>query len=165
MSARDQIAWVLGEHRWKSMGSTSVECECGEVVLGEASPFPADGAFRGHLADEILSEVGDATEMGERLSALLCDLTGGRLSKASYPVSVMTQAIEEHLGNCYESDAVDALLATQQRVDAAEARLAAVREACADLTYQCDAGYVDPFEVRPVIDYVLEALDGREGSL
>ena len=46
-------------------------------------------------------------------------------------------------------------------LDAAEARIEAVREACADLEFQCDNGYADPYEVRPVIDYILEALDAE----
>lgn len=35
-------------------------------------------------------------EVAGRLSELLCDLTGGRLSKPGYDVATMAQAVEEH---------------------------------------------------------------------
>ena len=64
----------------------------------------------------------DALEEVEgRLCELLWDLTGGRLSKANYPVATMAQAIEEYLGKYYESDATaerDALAAKVERVRA-----------------------------------------------
>jgi hypothetical protein len=47
-------AEALAVHRWKSMGVASAECECGTIVHGDADPFPADEAFRAHLASEIL---------------------------------------------------------------------------------------------------------------
>ena len=56
-----------------------------------------------------------------RLSRLLWDLTGGQLSKPTYPVDTMVSAIEEHLGEYYESDAQaerDALAAKVDRVRA-----------------------------------------------
>jgi hypothetical protein len=54
----DRIAEVLNVHRWKSMGVASVECECGKVISqGAESPtltaFPADEAFRRHIAAEV----------------------------------------------------------------------------------------------------------------
>lgn len=44
---------ALGAHRWKTMGVGTVECECGEVMSGPGvleGNFPADEAFRDHLA-------------------------------------------------------------------------------------------------------------------
>ena len=55
--------------------------------------------------DALREDLAELEEVGGRLSHLLCDLTGGLLSKATYPVPVMVQAIEEHLGKYYESDA------------------------------------------------------------
>ena len=55
--------------------------------------------------DALREDLAELEEVGSRLSHLLCDLTGGLLSKATYPVPVMVQAIEEHLGKYYESDA------------------------------------------------------------
>lgn len=54
----DRIAEVLNVHRWKSMGVRSVECECGEVISQGADTltlggFPADEAFRRHIAAEV----------------------------------------------------------------------------------------------------------------
>lgn len=48
----DAFAEVLNVHRWKSMGVSSVQCECGEVLYGDESltQFPADEAFRRHVA-------------------------------------------------------------------------------------------------------------------
>lgn len=61
---------AIGAHRWKSMGTASVECECGEIIHGqsialgpsfdpdgpgyETAAFPADEAFRRHLATAAL---------------------------------------------------------------------------------------------------------------
>jgi hypothetical protein len=47
-------AEALAVHRWKSMGVSSAECECGAVLHGDADPFPADEAFRAHLAAAVL---------------------------------------------------------------------------------------------------------------
>jgi hypothetical protein len=47
-------AEALAVHRWKSMGVASAECECGAILYGDADPFPADEAFRTHLAGQIL---------------------------------------------------------------------------------------------------------------
>lgn len=47
-------AEALAVHRWKTMGVRSVECECGAVRYGDADPFPADVAFRVHLAEAAL---------------------------------------------------------------------------------------------------------------
>lgn len=47
-------AEALATHRWKTMGVASAECECGTVVHGDADPFPADEAFRRHLATAVL---------------------------------------------------------------------------------------------------------------
>jgi len=51
---------ALAVHRWKTMGTGSVECECGEVVHGDADPFPADEAFRRHLAEAMVADLLDA---------------------------------------------------------------------------------------------------------
>lgn len=57
-SQRDNIAAVLAVHRWKNMSTRSVQCECGAVIFtalgAELTQFPADDAFRLHLADKIL---------------------------------------------------------------------------------------------------------------
>ena len=45
-----------------------------------------------------------------------------------------------------------------------EARLEAVRATCAEIARDCDAGYCDPHEVRPVLDRILAALDGQTGN-
>lgn len=54
----DRITEVLNVHRWKSMGVRSVECECGKVISQGAETltltgFPADEAFRRHIAAEV----------------------------------------------------------------------------------------------------------------
>ena len=52
------VMTVLDRHRWSSMGPSMVQCECGAVVTGPANPnltrFPADQAFREHMAREVL---------------------------------------------------------------------------------------------------------------
>lgn len=55
----DAIMAVLDAHRWKSMGVSSVECECGQILYGQGddeplTQFPADEAFRRHVAAEVL---------------------------------------------------------------------------------------------------------------
>lgn len=48
----EDVAGVLDVHRWKTMGVASIECECGETLHGAGSlaQFPADQAFRQHIA-------------------------------------------------------------------------------------------------------------------
>lgn len=55
---------ALGAHRWKTMGVGTVECECGAII---GSPddtrlqgFPADEAFREHLARAVLEAAAGA---------------------------------------------------------------------------------------------------------
>lgn len=57
MMTREAIAEVLSVHRWKSMGVASVECECGAILYGDdkLTQFPADEAFRDHIADAVLA--------------------------------------------------------------------------------------------------------------
>lgn len=72
MSTEAQVqaaAAVLDVHRWKTMGVGTVECECGDVLSierGETgdliedfalTAFPADVAFRDHIARAILAAV------------------------------------------------------------------------------------------------------------
>jgi hypothetical protein len=47
-------AEALAIHRWKSMGVSSAECECGTILYGDADPFPADEAFLAHLVIAVL---------------------------------------------------------------------------------------------------------------
>lgn len=56
---REAAADVLSVHRWKSMGVASVECECGEILYGNdrMTQFPADEAFRKHLADAAMAVI------------------------------------------------------------------------------------------------------------
>ncbi len=51
----EAAAELLSVHRWKSMGVASVECKCGEILYGDSSltQFPADEAFRKHLAEAV----------------------------------------------------------------------------------------------------------------
>lgn len=55
------IERVLDIHRWKSMGVSSVQCECGEILYGDGSltQFPADEAFRAHVAAEIARAIAE----------------------------------------------------------------------------------------------------------
>lgn len=68
----EKAATVLAEHRWKSMGVSSVQCECGEILYGDGSMtfFPADEAFRRHIAETVL----DALEPRERIAELEAEL-------------------------------------------------------------------------------------------
>lgn len=54
-SDREKVSEVLGEHRWKDMGIDWCSCECGEIMRGESllTTFPADEAFRAHLAQRL----------------------------------------------------------------------------------------------------------------
>lgn len=58
-SAVQLAAGALNVHRWKSMGISSVECECGTILHGDDSltRFPADDAFRRHIALAVLAAV------------------------------------------------------------------------------------------------------------
>lgn len=52
----EEIMQVLDEHRWNTMGVDTVECACGEIIQGDGSltQFPADEAFRRHVAERIV---------------------------------------------------------------------------------------------------------------
>lgn len=53
-----RIAEVLDAHRWKSMGVSSVECECGAILYGPGlTQFPADEAFRRHVATHVIAAI------------------------------------------------------------------------------------------------------------
>ena len=66
--ARTAAAVAASVHRWKSMGTASVECECGEVLYGPGNltQFPADEAFRRHLADAMLAAAAPLIRADER---------------------------------------------------------------------------------------------------
>lgn len=57
-------AEALNVHRWKSMGVSSVECECGAILHGETSltQFPADEVFREHIALAVVDAVAPIIE-------------------------------------------------------------------------------------------------------
>jgi hypothetical protein len=72
MSTEAQVqaaAAVLDVHRWKTMGLGTVECECGDVLSVDRADtgdliedfvltsFPADVAFREHIARAMLAAV------------------------------------------------------------------------------------------------------------
>lgn len=90
----------------------------------------ADAAIQSDM--EVRMELEDVEH---RLCELLCDLTGGLLSKANYPVPSMVAAIEEHLGKYYESDAA----AERDRLAAKLDAVRALAEHYAGLT-NVDAG-------------------------
>lgn len=46
-------------------------------------------------------------DVERRLAVLLCNLTGGKLSKTDYPAGLMEQEIEEYLAGHHESDLRD----------------------------------------------------------
>lgn len=47
---------VFNTHRWRTMGVSTVECECGQIFTGDGAltQFPADEVFRRHLAWEAI---------------------------------------------------------------------------------------------------------------
>lgn len=69
MTPAETVARALDRHRWKSMGVSSVECECGEVIhANDEEPlaqFPADEAFRHHVGAEAVAALGLTEEYGQ----------------------------------------------------------------------------------------------------
>ncbi len=47
---------------------------------------------------------GSDEDVSAKLSELLCDLTGGALSKTNYPVRTMIQQVEQYFQECYEAE-------------------------------------------------------------
>ena len=76
---------------------------------------------------ELIAAAEERDEIAGRLAHLLCDLTGGRMSKTSYPVPVMEQEIERYLSECHESDLKDERDALAEWRDFSEAELDALR--------------------------------------
>src|SRR5665647_2871522 len=66
-SAVEVGARAVNDHRWRSMGVGSVQCECGAILHGDDSftQFPADATFRAHLAAAVLSAIGYADLVNE----------------------------------------------------------------------------------------------------
>ena len=92
-----------------------------------------------------------------RLCLLLCDLTGGLLSKATYPVPTMVAAIEEHLSECHESDLKD-------ERDALAAKVERVRALADEWTYNGEFGWDDGSHAYGT-DCVVQALDYAAAKL
>lgn len=87
------------------------------VVDGEEEPCDREATgwrwYQGHDHEDMLDEAcwehenvggnrmhaaeAEVERLENNLSALLCDLTGGRLSKTTYDVGTMAQAIEEYI--------------------------------------------------------------------
>ena len=67
----------------------------------------------------LLDAAAERDEIAGRLAHLLCDLTGRRMSKTSYPVPVMAQEIEQYLSECHESDLKDERDALAAKLDVA----------------------------------------------
>ena len=95
-----------------------------EVAFAVGSPENDWEEWTSKAADAfpaLLDAAEERDEIAGRLAHLLCDLTGGRMSKTSYPVPVMAQEIEQYLSECHESDLKDerdALAAAVERVRA-----------------------------------------------
>lgn len=80
------VAEVLGVHRWKSMGVTSVKCECGEILYEPdadvtLTSFPADKVFRTHIASAVLKALAGLTEKVTRETAEW-------LAEIGYPIQI-----------------------------------------------------------------------------
>lgn len=86
----------------------------------------------------LLDAAEERDEIAGRLACLLCDPTGGLLSKTTYPVPVMVQEIEQYLSECHESD----LKAERDALAAAVEHYAAQRQ-----------------ELRELLAHVAERLD------
>lgn len=69
------------------------------------------------VAERVRVVEGERDDLADRLSALLCDLTGGLMSKTNYPVSVMVQAVEAE----FEKYATAELVEATARAESAEA--------------------------------------------
>jgi len=101
----------------------------------------------------LLDAAEERDEIAGRLAHLLCDLTGGRMSKTSYPVPVMAQEIEQYLSECHESDLKD-------ERDALAAKLDAVRALHGPRVVQvlgatCSAEECDHEDACPLVDYAV----------
>lgn len=91
-------------------------------------------------------------DVERRLAVLLCNLTGGKLSKTDYPVELMEQEIEEYLAGHHESDLRD------ERDRLAEA-VERIEELATNAGYLIDG--FDGLQVGAVLaDDILRALDG-----
>ncbi len=76
----------------------------------------------------------------QRLAELLCSLTGGKLSKTNYPVSVMEQQIDQYMQECIERD---------HAAEIAAAKSEALREAAESVL---DTGIADTVSLSDWLD-------------
>ena len=93
-SAVTAAAEALNVHRWKSMGVSSVECECGAILTSTEPPltkFPADEVFRQHMAEAMLSAARPIIEAEVR--------------ERCGPDHVLGQPCHHLYGRCFPTDA------------------------------------------------------------
>lgn len=104
-------------------------CEhCADDVVHDVEPNQHELSCQ--LCDDVLTRRAQAAEaevsrLGDNLGDLLCELTGGRLSKTNYDVRTMVQAVEEYF---------------QDDVDALETELRVLREHLEALADSWDGG-------------------------
>jgi hypothetical protein len=101
-----------------------MQAELRRAVLIEghdAAHYPTGVVLPTRTLLALLDAAEERDEIAGRLAHLLCDLTGGRMSKTSYPVPVMAQEIEQYLSECHESDLKDERDALAAAVEAVRA--------------------------------------------
>lgn len=86
--------------------------------------FPYVYGYRVAWRDRRIAQLErERDDLEERLAGMLCDLTGGKLSKTGYDVRTMTQAVEEHFNELEQSDRDEAWQAVvEARKERDEAR-------------------------------------------
>lgn len=92
------------------------------------------------VAERVRVVEGERDDIADRLSALLCDLTGGRMSKTGYSVSTMIQAVEAEFEKHATEDTA-ALVAEHQwnaLERAREADLATARAESAEAAHEAE---------------------------
>ena len=107
------LVYDVGYHTCGGYGPESGyahEPGCGAEPICEVADIP-----------DLLAAAEERDEIAGRLAHLLCDLTGGRMSKTSYPVPVMAQEIEQYLSECHESDLKDERDALAAKLDTVRA--------------------------------------------
>ena len=148
LDCSSKLPWECYRPHFAS-GYHSITASDGQTVAVEAGEYDAELIAAAINALPALLDAADELDelrgVESRLCLLLCDLTGGLLSKATYPVPTMVAAIEEHLSECHESDLKDERDALAAKVEAVRALHKSSGDAETQGYTGLEYGYISPY--------------------
>ena len=106
----DYAVYALGQNEARdAQYGVQVAGENGRYIatvgeLGDRDHAPNDAHAIANAPTDVAVLLSALDDVSSRLGGLLCDLTGGKLSKPNYSVRAMVQAVEEYFEEVYRED-------------------------------------------------------------